>query len=92
MRAELHDRTALIISEEIEEETYARMQALQNESEQPFQELSDLLEAELEYHSKCREVLEELRDAWPSGYVPIPGPQRRRGFLLFDHWGALGNQ
>ena len=60
---------ALTSSEEIEEETFARMQALQDESEQPFHELSDLLEAELEYHSKCREILEELRDTWPSGYA-----------------------
>ena len=45
------------------------MQALQNESEQPFHELSDLLEAELEYHARCKEILEELRDTWPSGYV-----------------------
>jgi endophilin-A len=29
--------------------------------------LTDLLEAELEYFSKCREILEELKDGWPSG-------------------------
>lgn len=70
----------LMVSEEIEEETFARMQALQNESEQPFHELSDLLEAELEYHAKCRDILEELRDSWPSGYVlPILSRMGRNG-------------
>jgi endophilin-A len=51
----------------VEEETAARMEVIQSEQEQQFAELADLLEAELEYFAKCKDMLEELRDSWPSG-------------------------
>jgi hypothetical protein len=54
-------------SEEIEEETAARMEVIQGNQEQQFSELADLLDAELEYFTKCRDILEELREQWPSG-------------------------
>jgi hypothetical protein len=54
-------------SEEIEEETAGRMEVIQGNQEQQFSELADLLDAELEYFTKCRDILEELREQWPSG-------------------------
>ncbi len=43
------------------------MQAIQANEERQWAELSDLLEAELEYFAKCKHILEELRENWPSG-------------------------
>lgn len=56
-----------VASEEVEEETAARMEVIQGEEEQMFAELADLLDAELEYFSKCKELLEELHASWPAG-------------------------
>ncbi|OCF33509.1 hypothetical protein I316_04930 [Kwoniella heveanensis BCC8398] len=50
--------------EEIEEETQQRMFAIQETEERQFAELADLLEAELEYHGKCREILDDLKNSW----------------------------
>jgi hypothetical protein len=43
------------------------MEVIQGNQEQQFSELADLLDAELEYFTKCRDILEELREQWPSG-------------------------
>ncbi|RSH91134.1 hypothetical protein EHS25_010310 [Saitozyma podzolica] len=64
--------------EEIEEETAARMEVIQGNQEQQFSELADLLDAELEYFTKCRDILEELREQWPSGSVSISGRPRAK--------------
>ncbi|WVF69151.1 hypothetical protein IAT40_003926 [Kwoniella sp. CBS 6097] len=52
--------------EEVEEETQQRMFAIQETEERQFAELADLLEAELEYHAKCREILDDLKSSWGS--------------------------
>ena len=56
-------------SDEVEEETHARMLAVQSQGEEHWDELTDLLEAEFEYFAKCKDILEELREVWPTGYV-----------------------
>ena len=43
------------------------MLSVQEGEAQQFAELSDLLEAELEYFQKCQEILQDLRGDWPSG-------------------------
>ncbi|KAK8858604.1 hypothetical protein IAR55_002833 [Kwoniella newhampshirensis] len=53
--------------EEVEEETHARMVVLQESEAQQLEELLDLLEAELEYHTQCRDILDELRKSWTTG-------------------------
>nr|XP_031864224.1 uncharacterized protein CI109_000136 [Kwoniella shandongensis]KAA5531296.1 hypothetical protein CI109_000136 [Kwoniella shandongensis] len=53
--------------EEVEEETHGRMMVIQESEEQQLVELSDLLEAELEYHTKCRDILDDLRTSWSNG-------------------------
>jgi endophilin-A len=56
-----------MFSEEVEEDTQSRMQGIQMQEGRQWAELSDLLGAELEYFSKCKDILEELRDSWPTG-------------------------
>ena len=53
--------------EEVEEETKARMVVIQEQEEQQWVDLTALVEAELEYFAKCKEIMEELRDSWPRG-------------------------
>ncbi|WWC96074.1 hypothetical protein V866_002941 [Kwoniella sp. B9012] len=50
--------------EEIEEETQQRMIGIQETEEQQIIGLKDLLEAELEYHSKCHDILKDLYNNW----------------------------
>ncbi|KAK4684883.1 hypothetical protein P7C73_g5282, partial [Tremellales sp. Uapishka_1] len=59
-------KTAQARFDETEEETQMRMVAIQDQEEQQFLELTDLLEAEMEYFSRCQEIMEDLRKAWPS--------------------------
>lgn len=35
--------------------------------------LTDLLEAELEYYTQCKDILEEVKASWPAGYVCLFG-------------------
>jgi endophilin-A len=44
-----------------------RGEQIANLEQDQYTGLTDLLEAELEYFTKCREILEELKDSWPSG-------------------------
>jgi endophilin-A len=53
-------------SEETEEETEARMITIQEGEEQQFVDLQDLMEAELDYFKRCKEIMDDLRDNWPS--------------------------
>ncbi|KAL7423092.1 hypothetical protein Q5752_002391 [Cryptotrichosporon argae] len=52
--------------EEAEEETQARMEVIQQREEQQFAALADLLDAELDYFTKCKDILEDLRTSFPS--------------------------
>jgi endophilin-A len=56
----------LMISGEVEEECVMRGEQISNLEQDQYTGLTDLLEAELEYFSKCKEILEELKDGWPS--------------------------
>ncbi|WVR06357.1 hypothetical protein IAU60_003388 [Kwoniella sp. DSM 27419] len=53
--------------EDIEEETTQRLIGIQDTEERQFSGLNDLLEAELDYHTKCREILDDLRNSWSTG-------------------------
>ncbi len=41
--------------------------AIQEGEDQQFADLADLLDAEMEYFTKCHAILEDLRNEWPSG-------------------------
>lgn len=42
------------------------MYALEQLEEQQFVDLGDLLEAEYDYFVKCKEIMEELRESFPT--------------------------
>nr|XP_018262413.1 uncharacterized protein I303_05430 [Kwoniella dejecticola CBS 10117]OBR84571.1 hypothetical protein I303_05430 [Kwoniella dejecticola CBS 10117] len=50
--------------EEIEEETQQRMIGIQETEESQISELKLFLEAELEYHSACHDILNDLHSNW----------------------------
>ena len=45
------------------------MMTIQAQEEQQWLELSDLLGAELDYFTKCKAILEELRESWPNRWA-----------------------
>lgn len=53
-------------SEESEEETRLRMEAIKEHEEAQFAALTDLLEAERDYFTRCKEILDELREEFPT--------------------------
>lgn len=54
-------------SEEAEEETKLRMMAIKEQEAAQFESLADLVDAELEYFTRCQEILLELRNNFPKG-------------------------
>lgn len=48
-----------------------RGEQIANLEQDQYAGLTDLMEAELEYYSRCKEILKELRDGWPAGYVKL---------------------
>jgi hypothetical protein len=54
-------------SDEVEEECVLRGEQIANLEQDQYSGLTDLLEAELEYFTRCKEILEELRQGWPEG-------------------------
>lgn len=75
-RTSKRDNTA--IDEEVElaqerldeaaDETRLRMEAIKEEQEEQFHALAALLNAELEYFSRCKSVLEDLLSEFPTSY------------------------
>lgn len=53
-------------SEEAEEETHLRMQQIKKQEEEQFAALVDWLEAEVDYYSQCKAILDDLRSTFPS--------------------------
>lgn len=52
-------------SDEVEEECVIRGEQIASLEQDQYAGLTDLLEAELEYYTRCKEILEELRQGWP---------------------------
>ncbi|RXK38529.1 hypothetical protein M231_04161 [Tremella mesenterica] len=75
---------------EIEEETQVRMKAIEENEEQQFMDLVDLLEAELEYFSKCRDILEDLKDQWPPDAGGRPRARSNASARSFTRTAARG--
>ena len=42
---------------------------IQEQEERQWSDLTDLLDAEYEYFAKCKDILEDLRSSWPTGYA-----------------------
>lgn len=57
----------MTVSEEIQEDTMARMATVQESEAALVTELSDLLEAELNYVNQYQAILLDLKNEWGNG-------------------------
>lgn len=65
-RAEEELRTQKAKYEEANDDVYRRMQDIKEGEVESIADLEAFLEAQLNYHEKCREVLLQLKNDWPS--------------------------
>ncbi|KAE8382060.1 hypothetical protein BDV26DRAFT_37734 [Aspergillus bertholletiae] len=65
-RAEEELRTQKAKYEEANDDVYRRMQDIKESEAESIADLEAFLEAQLDYHEKCREVLLQLKNEWPS--------------------------
>ena len=71
--------------EESNEEVYRRMLDIKEAEVDSVGDLTNFLEAELAYHDRCREILQQLKREWPAGAMisrsnndsPVNGLPRR---------------
>lgn len=59
-------------SDEIQEDTLARMATVQESEAAMINDLTDFLEAELDYVNQYHDILEDLKTEWGSMYVKSP--------------------
>ena len=64
-RAEEELRTQKAKYEEANDDVYRRMQDIKESEVESIADLETFLEAQLNYHEKCREVLLQLKNDWP---------------------------
>ncbi|KAJ5223610.1 hypothetical protein N7468_008152 [Penicillium chermesinum] len=65
--------------EEANEDVFRRMDDIKAGEVDSVMDLGSFLEAQLEYHDRCREVLLQLKNEWPVGSGPGPTPPRITG-------------
>lgn len=68
-RLEEELRSQRIKYEESSDDVYRRMGEIQDSEAESMSNLGAFLDAELEYHDRCRDILQNLRKKWPAGYV-----------------------
>lgn len=68
-RVEEELRSQKVKYEEATEEVLRRMMDIKESEPECTADMSAFLDAQLNYHEKCREVLLQLKDEWPAGYV-----------------------
>jgi hypothetical protein len=66
-RAEEELRCQKAKYEESSEDVYRRMQDIQETEQDSVNDLTEFLDAELAYHARCTEALQQLRNNWPAG-------------------------
>lgn len=66
-RVEEELRTQKIKYEEASEDVLRRMQDIKESEADSTMDLGMFLEAQLEYHDRCRDVLLQLKNDWPAG-------------------------
>ena len=66
-RAEEELRSQKFKYEESNEDVIRRMEDIKEAEAESVTDLGAFLDAELEYHDKCREELLRLRKQWPAG-------------------------
>lgn len=72
-RAEEELRTQKVKYEESNDDVYRRMLDIKDSEAEGVADLTAFLEAQLSYHEKCTEVLLQLKNDWPVGYVSQAG-------------------
>lgn len=68
-RVEEELRSQKVKYEEATEEVLRRMMDIKESEPECTADMGAFLDAQLNYHEKCREVLLQLKDEWPAGYV-----------------------
>lgn len=76
-RVEEELRTQKVKYEEANDDVIRRMQDIKDAEVESVMDLGSFLEAQLEYHERCREALLQLRSEWPAGCSQAPSPPRR---------------
>ncbi|KAE8165019.1 hypothetical protein BDV40DRAFT_259237 [Aspergillus tamarii] len=77
-RAEEELRTQKAKYEEANDDVYRRMQDIKEGEVESIADLEAFLEAQLNYHEKCREVLLQLKNEWPSRQSQAQSSSGRR--------------
>lgn len=67
-RVEEELRAQRIKYEESSEDVLRRMGDIQESEAESMADLGAFLDAELEYHDRCRDILMNVRRSWPAGY------------------------
>ncbi|KKA21909.1 BAR domain protein [Rasamsonia emersonii CBS 393.64] len=77
-RIEEEFRTQKAKYEEANEDVYRRMQDIKASEADSISDLTSFLEAELNFHERCREVLLQLKNDWPALQSQAQTPNGRR--------------
>ncbi|KAJ5786180.1 uncharacterized protein N7503_011392 [Penicillium pulvis] len=75
-RVEEELRNQKVKYEEANDEVLRRMQDIKESEADSVMDLGTFLDAQLEYHDRCREALLQLRNDWPGGSGQGPAPRR----------------
>ncbi|KAK8137339.1 BAR domain-containing protein [Apiospora sp. TS-2023a] len=65
-------RAAKAKYEESSEDVFRRMQDIKEVETETVNDLTNFLDAELEYHERCAEELRRARASWPAGQASVP--------------------
>lgn len=77
-RVEEELRTQKAKYEEASEDVYRRMQDIKDAEVDSIADLTTFMDAELNYHERCREVLLQLKNEWPASQAQSHTPGGRR--------------
>jgi hypothetical protein len=76
-RVEEELRSQKVKYEEANDDVLRRMQDIKEAEVDSVMDLGTFLDAQLEYHERCREALLQLKSEWPGGSGQGPAPPRR---------------
>lgn len=79
-RVEEELRNQKVKYEEANDEVLRRMQDIKESEADSVMDLGTFLDAQLEYHDRCREALLQLRNDWPGGWVSPNKPTPLRDY------------
>lgn len=77
-RVEEELRSQKVKYEEANDDVIRRMQDIRDAEVDNVMDLETFLDAQLEYHERCREALLQLKKEWPSGQGPAPARRPTR--------------